>query len=74
MQRLTLITRSALAISTLPCWSTTTHALEITAGDYEPLPAGMNALLVMHSMPKARTSTATVTRSRTIFGSRPMSA
>ncbi|CZT26474.1 transporter [Pseudomonas cerasi] len=46
MQRLTLITRSALAISTLPCWSTTTHALEITAGDYEPLPAGMNALLV----------------------------
>ncbi|POD18523.1 phenol degradation protein meta [Pseudomonas syringae pv. syringae] len=28
------------------CWSTVTHALEITAGDYEPLPVGMNALLV----------------------------
>ncbi|MCH5509811.1 phenol degradation protein meta [Pseudomonas syringae] len=46
MQRLNLVARSVLASSTMLCWSTVTHALEITAGDYEPLPVGMNALLV----------------------------
>ncbi|BBN60815.1 transporter [Pseudomonas sp. KUIN-1] len=46
MQRLNLVARSVLASSTMLCWSTVTHALEITAGDYETLPVGMNALLV----------------------------
>lgn len=46
MQRLNLVARSVLASSTMLCWSTVTHALEITAGDYEPLPPGMNVLLV----------------------------
>ncbi|MDF5893907.1 transporter [Pseudomonas syringae pv. syringae] len=46
MQRPNLVARSVLASSTMLCWSTVTHALEITAGDYEPLPVGMNALLV----------------------------
>ncbi|KAA8693857.1 Uncharacterized protein ALO80_04244 [Pseudomonas caricapapayae] len=46
MQRLPLSARSALAGSTWLCCSTVTCALEITAGDYEPLPVGMSALLV----------------------------
>ncbi|EGH70395.1 transporter [Pseudomonas syringae] len=46
MQRLNLVARSVLVSSTMLCWSTVTRALEITAGDYEPLPVGMNALLV----------------------------
>ncbi|KTB79325.1 phenol degradation protein meta [Pseudomonas syringae ICMP 13102] len=46
MQRLNLVARSVLVSSTMLCWSTVARALEITAGDYEPLPVGMNALLV----------------------------
>ncbi|WP_024676552.1 transporter [Pseudomonas syringae] len=46
MQRFTLVARSALAGFTTLSGSAVTHALEITAGDYEPLPAGMSALLV----------------------------
>lgn len=35
-----------LSLITLACCASAAHALEITAGDYEPLPVGMNALLL----------------------------
>lgn len=35
-----------LSLVTLACCTSAAQALEITAGDYEPLPAGMNALLL----------------------------
>lgn len=35
-----------LSFVTLACCMSAAHALEITAGDYEPLPVGMNALLL----------------------------